>query len=99
MIHLLWHFWDESRSNLWRERRTDNDDDEYDFDDDVSDIYSRFVSEQRVLAKRAHVYAYHPVAERISLLRNVLLKSRDAYRWDVPQEFTFIYLQNCVAAI
>lgn len=46
---------------MWRERRTDNDDDEYDdFDDDVSDIYSRFVSEQRILAKRARVCACHP---------------------------------------
>lgn len=38
----------------------DNDDDEYDdFDDDASDIYSRFVSEQRLLEMRARVRACH----------------------------------------
>lgn len=43
-------------------KKADNDDDEYDDpDDDVSDIYSRFVSEQRVFVKRARARACHLV--------------------------------------
>lgn len=43
-------------------KRADNDDDEYDDpDDDVSDIYSRLVSGQRVFVKRARARVCHLV--------------------------------------
>lgn len=61
-------------SNSQRERRTDNDDDECDdFDDDVSDIYSRFVSEQQVLATCARASFRCRIPSRIPSAKHAIL--------------------------